>query len=54
MTKESSEKKIFNDSMKPTISNESARSGTPNTTQPVQTKPAFTPPAQNTIKNNKK
>lgn len=50
MSNESTKIKV-NDSMKPTISNESAKSGTPNTTKPIQTKPAFTPPPQNTSKN---
>ena len=40
--------KSVNDSMKSTTA--SQRSNTPNTTTPVKTKPAFTPPPQNVTK----
>lgn len=40
--------KSINESMKSTTA--SQRSNTPNTTQPVKTKPVFTPPAQNVTK----
>lgn len=41
-----------NESMKSTTA--SQRSNTPNTTQPVKTKPAFTPPPQNVTKSSEK
>lgn len=40
------------DSMRSTTA--SQRSNTPNTTQPVKTKPVFTPPPQNVNKNSEK
>lgn len=53
MTSANDSMESINKSMKPSTT-ASQRSNTPNTTSPVKTKPAFTPPAQNVTKSSEK